>query len=234
MKIKIHPIFRIFYVFFFILIIVLLSYRSTKILFMTMYGDIDPEIFSFRIIVQLFTGFYALLFSTILTKGKLFKHGYKFVKNNYLIKVLSIVFISELVISFIFSFFPITGKEQFDNQWSFLQIVFGVWIIASTTEELLCRGLIQSYLAPLQKYKLRIKSINLSLPIIISAIFFMLMHSTLILDGMDKVLYAKLLISALSLGLIAGYFREKSGSVIPAIIAHSFANVCCYFFELFI
>lgn len=201
---------------------------------MILYGEIDPEIFSFRIIVQLFTGFYALLLSAILTKGKIFKHGYRFVKNNYLIKVLSIVFISEIIISIIFSFFPITGKEQFDTKWSFLQFGFGVWIIASTTEELLCRGLVQSYLEPLQKYKLRIKSINLSLPVIISALFFMLMHSTLVMDGMDKILYIKLLVATLSLGLIAGYFREKSGSVIPAIIAHSFANICCYFLNLFI
>jgi len=71
MKIRNNSVVRIITVILFIILIGLLSYRSTKVMSLLIYGKINTEIFSFKIMMQLFSGFYSLLFSAILTKGKL-------------------------------------------------------------------------------------------------------------------------------------------------------------------
>jgi membrane protease YdiL (CAAX protease family) len=51
------------------------------------------------------------------------------------------------------------------------------------------------------------------------------MHVPLLVMGIDPTLGVEILISTFALGLIAGYFRETTGSLLPAVIAHSFANI---------
>ncbi len=230
MKIKKNPIVLILTVLIFIIVIMTLSSLSSKLMFTAIYGKFDKTMYSYGIALQLFYGFYGILFSAIITKGKLYKHGYKFVKNNYLIKVFSTVIILYISVTLILLLFPITGKGHFADEQPFLEAVFGACIVASFWEEIMFRGLIQSYLKPLLKYKIQIRSIDLTQPVIISAIFFMLLHIPLVMDDMDIVVAIGILISTFFLGLIAGYFREKTGSLIPAIFAHSLFNLCGVFF----
>jgi membrane protease YdiL (CAAX protease family) len=102
-----------------------------------------------------------------------------------------------------------------------LQSIVFVWIYASTAEEIFTRGLLQSYLSPLMGYGINLsKKLRLSLPVLFSGLYFGLMHVV----AMHKMGPPVIVLTAL-LGLVAGYHREKTGSLIPAIIIHALFNV---------
>jgi membrane protease YdiL (CAAX protease family) len=107
---------------------------------------------------------------------------------------------------------------------SFLQIVVTVWIIASTCEEVLYRGLIQSFLEPLRVHGLDVFGVRLSLPVIAAALLFGCMHIMLLTAGADGFLVGGIVGTAIVVGLMAGYYREKSGSLVPAILVHMLFN----------
>jgi len=105
--------------------------------------------------------------------------------------------------------------------YSPLQSILFVWIYASTCEEIFTRGLLQSFLSPLAGYGFNLsKKLRLSLPVIFSGLYFGLMH----IVAIDRMGPPVIVLTTL-LGLVAGYYREKSGSLIPAIIIHALFNV---------
>ena len=131
-----------------------------------------------------------------------------------------------LIISTVTFLLPVgTGKGHPAQEFSFLQVVIGVWIVASIAEEVFTRGLLQSFLAPLKGSGIRFPKVFLSVPVIFSATFFSLMHVPLLLMGMDSALGVSILISTWLVGLVAGYYREQSGSLLPAVTAHMLANI---------
>jgi membrane protease YdiL (CAAX protease family) len=71
----------------------------------------------------------------------------------------------------------------------------------------------------------RIRRLHLSLPVIVAALFFAAMHIPLLIMGIDPWMGVSILVSAFLLGLIAGFYRERSGSLLPAYVAHMLANV---------
>ncbi|MFH1861420.1 MAG: CPBP family intramembrane glutamic endopeptidase [bacterium] len=102
--------------------------------------------------------------------------------------------------------------------------VLFVWIYASICEEILTRGLLQSFLSPLRDRRVRILwRWQVSIPVCFSALFFGAMHIVLITRLGPAAIVPMLL--ATGLGFVAGYYREKSGSLIPAIIIHALFNV---------
>jgi membrane protease YdiL (CAAX protease family) len=102
-----------------------------------------------------------------------------------------------------------------------LESIVFVWIYASTAEEIFTRGLLQSYLIPLTAYGINLsKKLRLSLPVLFSGLYFGLMHVVAI----HKMGPPVIVLTAL-LGLVAGYYREKTGSLIPAIIIHALFNI---------
>jgi membrane protease YdiL (CAAX protease family) len=105
--------------------------------------------------------------------------------------------------------------------YSPLQTVIFVWIYATISEEIFTRGLLQSYLIPLSSYRINLsKKLNLSLPVIFSGLYFGMMHIVAIKRmGPPVILFTTLL------GLVAGYYREKTKSLIPAIIIHALFNI---------
>jgi membrane protease YdiL (CAAX protease family) len=111
------------------------------------------------------------------------------------------------------------------NQLSFLQIVLIVLILASVTEEILCRGLIQSYLSPLNAIKVKWLMFEFDFPTIIGALFFSAMHITVLISGADLMTSVIVIIFAFLLGLLAGYNRAQSQSLVPAIVLHATANI---------
>lgn len=106
----------------------------------------------------------------------------------------------------------------------FLKLVVSVWIVASVSEELLFRGLIQSFLEPLRRHGFGFLGRRVSLPVTIAAIGFGLVHLGL-LTMAPPPMVAAVVVSATVLGFIAGYYREKTGSIVPAILAHFVFNV---------
>jgi len=102
-----------------------------------------------------------------------------------------------------------------------LQYIVFVWIYASVAEEIFTRGLLQGYLSPLTGYGINLsKKLRLSLPVLFSGLYFGLMHVVAI----NKMGPPVIVLTAL-LGLVAGYYREKTGSLIPAIVIHVLFNV---------
>ncbi|MBC8384021.1 MAG: CPBP family intramembrane metalloprotease [Candidatus Cloacimonetes bacterium] len=104
------------------------------------------------------------------------------------------------------------------------ETILSVWILASICEEIFWRGLVLGFLSPLTKAGITIFKKFLSVPVIISGLLFGLGHFCL-LSSMNSRIVINIVISVTILGLIAGYHREKSGSLLPAIIVHLTFNI---------
>lgn len=123
------------------------------------------------------------------------------------------------VLGFVATRMGAPGKPELE--FSPLQSIVFVWIYASTAEEIFTRGLLQSYLSPLTGYGINLsKKLRLSLPVLFSGLYFGLMHVVAISKMGPPVIVLTTL-----LGLVAGYYREKTGSLIPAIIIHALFNI---------
>lgn len=118
-------------------------------------------------------------------------------------------------------FFPVSNQGQvFPAQDSLMQMILTVWIWSSICEEVLTRGLVQSFLSPFITHKF----LKLSLPIWISGLLFGAMHAPLLLF-MDTWFAAFIVFNTTILGLVTAYYREKTDSIYPAIFIHFWFNV---------
>ncbi len=111
------------------------------------------------------------------------------------------------------------------KELSFPQIILNVWILSSTIEEIFTRGFLQGHLAYLEDRAVRLLFFKVNLPTLISAVFFACMHLVLILSGVDYKTVIIILIFTFSLGLLAGYQRARTGSLIPSIGIHMLGNI---------
>lgn len=102
-------------------------------------------------------------------------------------------------------------------------VILTIWIYASICEEVFTRGLLQSWLATVTQHRIRVGKWAVSVPVLVSALFFAAMHFVL----WPKLGPATLIVIVLVgiLGVIVGYYREKTGSLIPAILIHSFFDI---------
>jgi len=91
-------------------------------------------------------------------------------------------------------------------------------LVAPTCEEVFFRGLVQGYL---------LEEGHPSLSIAVSAILFSAVHVAPF-HSAGPALLSAILVSALILGVIAGYFRASTGSLLPAILAHFWFNLTGY------
>ena len=126
------------------------------------------------------------------------------------------------------------GSDTFHPDYSFAQTIIFIWFYASVSEEILTRGLIQSFLIPLSGHGFDVFGVRISLPVITGALFFGLMHAALLTTGMALYPVISIVVFATILGLIAGFQREQTGSLIPAILVHAFGNIGAYCMETFI
>ena len=108
---------------------------------------------------------------------------------------------------------------------SFPQIVLFVWIFSSIIEEVFTRGFLQGHLSVLSGKHMKLLFVRIELPVLISALFFACMHFTLLFAGVDATTMAVTFLFTFSIGLMAGYLRAKTGSLIPAIAVHMLANI---------
>ncbi|MCK4546105.1 MAG: CPBP family intramembrane metalloprotease [Candidatus Eisenbacteria sp.] len=105
-----------------------------------------------------------------------------------------------------------------------LQMFTSILILASIAEEVLYRGLIQSFLAPLGTHGIQLLRVRLSLPVILAGAAFGMSHLILI-GNTPGPLVAVIVFATTVLGIVAGYYREKTGSLVPAIVIHMMFNV---------
>ena len=167
---------------------------------------------------------FSFILILILSKGKISEYGFKIGDNLRLKQTIIVGLIAGLIITSTTLFLPINpppGTEDF----SFIQVVILIWIFASIAEEVLSRGLVQSYLSPLSTFGFSIFELRISLPILFAALFFGAMHLGLFMAGLDSFSVWVIVVSAFIMGIIAGYYREKTQSLIPAIIIHMLFNI---------
>ncbi len=120
---------------------------------------------------------------------------------------------------------PPGGEDQQPGTGSrLLKQILSIWILASICEEVFNRGLVLGFLSPLAAYGVRFGKWRITLPVAISAVGFGIGHLCL-LGAMDTRLVAFAVINATILGFIAGYHREKTGSLLPAVAVHMTFNI---------
>ncbi|MCK9291501.1 MAG: JDVT-CTERM system glutamic-type intramembrane protease [Bacteroidales bacterium] len=117
--------------------------------------------------------------------------------------------------------------DDYLKNFNLLQKIILTILLAPIVEEIVFRGYIQTIIGfAFEKFK---KSNKIFwLPIIITSIIFSLLHFTAI---KTVNIYQTLFTVALALvaGLFAGYFKEKSNSLIPSINLHMFSNMGSFF-----
>ena len=187
------------------------------------------ELVSGSLIVQFSMLLIAILLIIIIGKGKFSEFGFKGAKISIILKAILVAFVTSLVLFVLNAVHMVktnpsiaTGGSFLGN--SFLQNIIMVWIIASSVEEIFYRGFLQTFMAPLKDYGIKLKKIFISIPVIAAAIMFGLMHFCL-WDIIPHRMVYFIIINATVLGLIAGYYREKTGSLIPAYFVHLTFNV---------
>ena len=169
----------------------------------------------------------SLILILIISKGKLSAYGIQLGKDYRWAQMIILGFATGAAFTVMLNAFPETSNALLPD-YSFAQTVIFVWLYASICEEILTRGLIQSFLAPLTMYGISISGLRISLPVLVGALFFGLMHLGLLTTGADLLQVIIIVAFATVLGVIAGYHREQTGSIIPAIIVHMFGNIGGY------
>jgi len=172
----------------------------------------------------LFFSFIAIL---IISKFNLKEYGFKLIKVKELAKPLSLVIGWSGALFFIVHF---VWKINVDLNYliykdkTFLHVFVVLVLLPSVCEELFIRGLIQSYLYPLIEFKIRISKILISVPVILSALFFVLLHLWTLYYMDNFYFFLGFFVNILIVGILAAYFREKTGSLILPIAIHFLAN----------
>lgn len=166
----------------------------------------------------------SIIIMLVASKGKLSRYGFKLARNVQVRQIilcgLGLGIISTLIAA------SLPGKESsVAGELSFLQTVVFIWLYASICEEVFARGLIQSSLSRLTEYGFTVSERRISLPVLTSALLFGLVHLIQSVMGAGGYQVLVIVLFAFVLGLIAGYQRERTGSLVPAIMVHVFANV---------
>ncbi|PIE77851.1 MAG: hypothetical protein CSA15_11180 [Candidatus Delongbacteria bacterium] len=166
----------------------------------------------------------------ILNKGNLKEFGFKkpkpisYFKLTWLTAVVvipSIIISAVLFLGVMDTLFPQKGLNKIIPEKNFLTTIVTIWFLSSFSETILTRGLFQSMLKNLKQ----IKFMRLSLPVILTGIFFGLLHTSLFFAGKSIWFTAFIVSFTTSTGVLAAYYREKSDSIIPAFLVHLLANI---------
>jgi len=187
-----------------------------------------PDSFGFLAEIPFLTHSGMLVLSTIiiwfLAKGKLSDYGFKKPIDADLARIMMLAASVGIIVALFRSFLAGGGGGSAEDSFS-IQIIIGIWIYASIAEEVLTRGLIQGYLKPLAGKGLTVSDARISIPVFVGALFFALMHIAMVTLGVDLVSVIATIISAFIVGVIAGYYCEKTESLAPAILVHMLFNM---------
>jgi len=105
------------------------------------------------------------------------------------------------------------------------QVIAFFWVGAPVQEEIIFRGLFQTTLEKDTPTVFPVGRWNLSVASLCSAVVFSLVHLGLLSVGASWEATAFVGASALLLGILAGQFRWRTGSLVPGILIHAMFNV---------
>jgi len=166
----------------------------------------------------------AVLVIAAIGRGRLTFYGFTAGRNIPYSQLITISLLFAVPAAVINVFIPGEGLTFMDDK-SLLYIIVFAWIGRSVLEEVIHRGLVQTLMWPLVGLGINIGKIRLSLTVLVSGIFFGLLHLMLLSMGTAPARVIVIVVFAISLGLIAGYYREKTGSLVPAILVHALFNI---------
>jgi membrane protease YdiL (CAAX protease family) len=133
--------------------------------------------------------------------------------------VLLVLIIGQILAQFI------NNTEHPADSMSLIQKLVFIVILASLSEELLFRGFLLKMLKPLKERGIYVFKTRISLPVILSGVLFGLIHFAMLETGASFNFVILLVISAMFLGIIAGYYQEKYHNFIYAFIVHLSGNL---------
>ena len=107
------------------------------------------------------------------------------------------------------------------------QVILFFWIAAPVQEELIFRGLIQSVVQARDPREFRVGVGDFKLPfaVLVSALLFAAVHIATVRLGASLSEALFVVFGAFVLGILAGWLRWKSGSLLPAILVHLLFNM---------
>ncbi|MGB8657421.1 MAG: CPBP family intramembrane glutamic endopeptidase [Candidatus Zixiibacteriota bacterium] len=163
----------------------------------------------------------SILIIGILSKGELAEYG--FARGKFQLTGRIFLWIIPTAILSVIGFIASRSGAQLKGGLGLNQVqsIIFVWIYATISEEIFTRGLLQSFLSPLARYGFNLSgTLRISLPVAFSGLYFGMMHIVAVSRmGPPVILWATLL------GVVAGYYREKTESLIPALIIHALFNI---------
>ncbi len=166
----------------------------------------------------------------ILTRGRLGRYGFRWpaLKPTLLAiltaAVLQVLLLVVMMVS-VSMFGPpmMTGRLVGQMGTSVPRTILAVWLIASTCEELFYRGLLYGFMEPLKSRGVSVGGLYISLPVAVCALMFGLGHLC-VMSFMPGVVVANIVLATTVCGFVAGYIRERTGSILPAILVHMTFN----------
>jgi len=168
----------------------------------------------------------SILLILLLNKGSLKEYGFRLSKNFPIVKIVLISLVFGFIPNIINKLLNVSSNEFIPTQdFSFIEQVIYIWFLASISEEVLTRGLIQGFLSPIKHIGINIFKHFISLAVIVGALFFGAMHLMLFTMGVDTFTVLNIVFFGTILGFIAGYYKERTNSLVPAIIVHFCFNV---------
>ena len=168
---------------------------------------------------------FSVLYIIILSKRGLQNFGFVWNTKFPIIRIVVISLFIGIIPSLLNNIIFDTAAINPTGNFTLIEKIVFVWIWASICEEILTRGLIQGFLAPFKNIGIKLFNTMISLPVIVGAIFFGLMHLMLLAMGIELVSVITIVIFSVILGVIAGYQREITNSLLPAIIVHMCFNI---------
>jgi membrane protease YdiL (CAAX protease family) len=169
--------------------------------------DSLPSGFTNQLVIFLFSSILIFIFN----KKGIIDFNIKKISLKQVITPILIVVIFLTIVELIFQQLFDSSNKHTGNipTLSITEQFFTVVLFASISEELLFRGFLQNMLAPIKTYGINLFKIKLSLPVIISGILFGIIHFALMSFGASFPYTLTIVLSAIVLGMIAGYFQEK-------------------------
>jgi len=158
----------------------------------------------------------------VISKGRLDLYG--FTKGAYKFRPRILLWVLPTAVLSLVSAVVSPGRQGTAGPFGFTkpQMIVFIWVYASISEETLTRGLLQTLLSRDAKVGAAAPH-RLSMPVLVSGLFFGFMHIVLVkLMGPAAV---PVILLAVFLGLVAARYRERTGSLLPAIIVHALFNI---------
>jgi len=172
----------------------------------------------------------AILLIVTVGKGQFAQYGFRPPQSSYIWRALFIGFVVGVLLHFATELGGV--GLSFMGQPPFIYLVLLFWIGAPIQEEIIFRGLFQSYLATSIKGSVTVRKWKLPIPALIGAIAFSLVHIALLsVEATVGGVFATVA-GALILGIFAEYFRAETGSLVEPIIIHALFNVTGIVFEI--